>query len=77
MNENQTMQELKSERVQEELALAGGPFRISLKAERVQAPSASAVEAAPEAAAFALNLELSEMLPVTIALTEQGTIITI
>jgi len=75
---NQTVQELKAERVQEELAVAGEPFRISLKAERVQEPSASAEQpVAQGAAAFALNLELSEVQPVSIRLTKQGTFITI
>jgi hypothetical protein len=74
------VQELKSERVQEEImTVAGEPFRVSLKAERVQVPSASAVEpAAQGVAAFALSLELmGEVQPVTIAFTGQGTIITI
>ena len=79
MTENQTVQELKAERVQEEIALVvGEPFRISLKAERVQVPGASAVEPAGQGAtALALNLELSEMQPVSITLTEKGTFITI
>jgi hypothetical protein len=78
MAKNQTVQELKSERVQEEIALVGEPFRISLKAERVQAPSASAEgPAAQGTAGFALNLELSEMQPVTITLTGEGTFISI
>ena len=79
METNQTVQELKAERVQEELALlAEEPFRISLKAERVQGPSASAEgPAAQEASAVALNLELSERQPVSITLTERGTFITI
>jgi hypothetical protein len=81
MAKNQTVQEqeLKAERVQEEIALvAGEPFRISLKAERVQTPSASAEgPAAQGAAALALNLKLSEMQPVTITLTGQGTFISI
>ena len=76
---NQTVQELKAERVQEELAVAvmGEPFRISLKAERVQVPSASAKGPAAQGAAFALNLELSEMQTVSITLTGKGTFITI
>lgn len=78
MAKTQSVQELKAERVQEELAVAGEPFRISLKAERVQGPSASAEGTATQGAtAFALNLELSEVQPVTITLSERGTFITI
>ena len=79
----QAVQELKSERVQEEIALVGvgdEPFRIWLKAERVQQPSASAV--GPDAQttstpAFELNLTLSPKQPVKIDLTGPGTTITI
>ena len=54
------------------------PYRISLKAERVQEPSALVVD--PDAApspAFTLNLELSQKQPVKIELTALGTIVTI
>ena len=79
METTQNVQELKAERVQEELALlAEEPFRISLKAERVQVPSVSAVEpAAQGVAAVALNLELSDMRQVRIELPGMDTIITI
>jgi hypothetical protein len=79
METTQNEQELKAERVQEELArVVVEPFRISLKAERVQGPSASAVEpAAQGAAVVALSLELSERQPVTIALTGEGATITV
>jgi len=78
MAKNQFVQELKSERVQEELAAEGAPIRISLKSERVQEPSASAGGPAVQgSASFAMNLELSEMTSVTITLTGAGTFITI
>ena len=75
----QAAQDLKAERVQEEIALvADEPFRIWLKAERVQQPSALAVgpDAQPTPA-FELNLTLSPKQPVKIDLTGPGTTITI
>ncbi len=76
MATKQAAQELKTEQVV--MAVAEEPFRISLKAERVQEPNAAAV--GPEAqwaTAFEVSLQLSRQQPVTIALTGQGTIITI
>ena len=71
--------ELKSERVQEEIALmAEGPWRISLKAERVQEPSAVAagLDLLP-ASAFEMNLQLSGSELVQIEMTALETVITI
>ena len=79
METTQTVQELKAERVQEEIALVTEePFRLSLKSERVQEPAAVVVGPTTQrAAAVALSLQLSRHQPVTIALTEGETIITI
>jgi hypothetical protein len=75
----QAVQELKAERVQEEMVLVGDePFRILLKAERVQQPSALA--AGPEAqwsTAFELDLMLNRQQPVKLELTTFGATITI
>jgi predicted secreted hydrolase len=76
----QAVQELKPERVQEEIALvAEEPYRIWLKAERVQEPTAAAIE--PDAnkatSAYELNLTLGPQQEVTIDVTALGTTITI
>jgi hypothetical protein len=76
----QAVQELKSERVQEEIALVVGdePFRISLKSERVQQPGALA--AGPDAqstSSFEMNLALSPKQTVRIDLSAFGASITI
>ena len=75
----QAVQELKPERVQEEITLvAEEPFRISLKAERVQQPSALGAEpAAQPSSAFEMSLTLSPKQPVRIDLSAFGASITI
>jgi hypothetical protein len=74
----QAVQELKAERVQEEIALVDEAFRISLKAERVQQPGALALgPAAQPSSAFELNLTLHPKQPVKIDLTALGATITI
>jgi hypothetical protein len=75
----QAAQDLKSERVQEEIALVRDePFRISLKAERVQQPSALALGPDTQpSSAFEMNLTLSPKQPVRIDLSAFGASITI
>jgi hypothetical protein len=78
MTTKQAAQDLKSERVQEEIALVGDePFRISLKAERVQQPSALAGPDTQPSSAFEMNLTLSPKQPVRIDLSAFGASITI
>jgi len=79
MATKQIVQELKAERVQEEIALVTAePFRLSLKAERVQEPAAFLMGPDPQwVAAVDLNLQLSPKQPVKIELTTLGTVITI
>jgi hypothetical protein len=69
-------QELKAERVQEELMMADDPFQVSLKAERVQEPAFAAVGAAvPLTSAFELRVNQEQ--PVTIELHELRIVITL
>ena len=80
MTNTQTVavQELKAERVQGEvMAVAEEPFRLSLKAERVQEPEALAAEPAGPRASLELDLQLSQKQPVMIELIDVGTILTI
>ena len=77
MNTMQAEQELKSERVQEENVLvAEEPFRIWLKAERVQEP-AFAVLGAGVPLTSAFELTVNQKQPVTIELPAIQTIITL
>ena len=81
MERTQSVQELKAERVQEELvalAVAAEPFQISLKAERVQEPAAVAVGASTQGSSgFALSLSFQQKQPVKIEVPALGTIITL
>lgn len=79
MEKTQNVQDLKSERVQEELmavVVADEPFQISLKAERVQEPVAIA-GVGGLVSSFALNLSFQQKLPVKIEVPALGTIITL
>ena len=73
----EAVQELKAERVQEEIALAvEEPFRISLKAERVQEPAFATLGAGgPLSSAF--ELTINQRQPVTIELPALQTVITL
>jgi hypothetical protein len=72
MNTQQAVQELKSERVQQEL-IAEEPFRISLKSERVQEEIA-----AVGGRAFSLyELSFNQMGVVTIDLPELRAVVTL
>jgi hypothetical protein len=73
----EVVQELKAEPVQEEIALvAEEPFRISLKAERVQEPAFAALGAGrPLSSAF--ELTINQRQPVTIELPAIQTVITL
>ena len=76
----QAVQELKPERVQEEIALvADEPIRIWLKAERVQEPTAAAIgpDAHKATPTYELNLTLAPQQEVSIDVTALGTTITI
>ena len=77
MNTMNAVQELKSERVQEELALvAEEPFRIWLKSERVQEPAFAALGAGvPMSSAF--ELIINQKQPVTIELPAFQAVITL
>ena len=77
MDTQQTVQELKAERVQEEIALvAEEPFRIWLKAERVQEPAFAALGTeVPMSSAFELTINQKQ--PVTIELPALQTVITL
>ena len=63
------VQGLKSERVQEEVALAEEPFRISLKAERVQEPAALLADAEGKVSSV-YELSFNQMRDVVIELDE-------
>ena len=73
----QDEQDLKSERVQGEIAfIAEDPVRISLKAERVQEPALAVLGAgAPMPSAFELTINQKQ--PVTIELLGLQTVITL
>ena len=74
----QAVQELKAERVQEEItAVPALPVRVSLKAERVQEPVSAPGLEGQETSGFELNLWLRPKQPVKIELTALETIITI
>ena len=78
MANNQTVQELKAERVQEEMvALADGTFRLSLKAERVQEPTAVAAGPNAQRSSFEVSLSFQQKQPVRIELPAVEAIITI
>ena len=68
------VQELKAERVQGELAEE--PFRISLKAERVQEP-ASLLSSEGGPASLAYEMSFNQMRPVTVALEEPQIVISL
>ncbi len=71
----EAVQELKSERVQEEM-VAEESFRIWLKAERVQEPAFAALGAGvPMSSAF--ELTINQRRPVTIELPALQTVITL
>jgi len=70
----QLVQELKSERVQEEL-LAEEPYRISLKSERVQAAVAAGGAEGKVSSVF--EVAVNQMQPVTIDLLEMQAVLTL
>jgi len=78
METTQVVQELKAERVQEELAVAGvaaEPWSVSLKAERVQSPAIFGEEGGEFTAAFEMSLHQAK--PVTIEFVPLGIVITV
>jgi hypothetical protein len=74
MKTQQVVQELKSERVQEEM-MAEEPFRVFLKSERVQEPALA--NAGGEETSSFLELTLNQQQPVTIALDALQIVITL
>jgi len=79
METTQVVQELKAERVQEELAVAGvaaEPWSVSLKAERVQSPAIFADEGKGQFSS-AFEMTLSQKQPVTIELMALRIIVTL
>jgi len=74
METQKVVQELKAERVQQELMLEE-PFRISLKAERVQESLVPA--GAGGTVSFAYELSFNQMRDVTVALNEPQVVITL
>ncbi|HYU35281.1 MAG TPA: hypothetical protein VEW48_24270 [Thermoanaerobaculia bacterium] len=79
MTEQNTVQELKAERVQEEMQLvdvADDPFWVSLKAERVQEPELFAGARGGQLSST-FELTLSQKQPVTIELMALGVTITL
>ncbi len=74
MKTQQMVQELKAERVQEELAMVEEPYQIAPKAERVQEPLAVA-GAVPLSSAF--ELTISQKQPVSIELLGHQIVITL
>jgi hypothetical protein len=75
METTQAVQELKAERVQQEM-VAEEPFRVSLKAERVQEPGVFAPEE-QFSSAFELNLNLSQKEELKFELMALGAIVTV
>jgi len=79
MSEQNSVQELKAERVQEEMQLVevvDDPFWVSLKAERVQEPEVFA-GAGNGTFSSTFELSLSQKQPVTIELMALGVTITL
>ena len=76
MKTQQVVQELKSERVQEELALEE-PFWLSLKSERVQEPALAQAGAGANTSSCAYELSLNQTRSMTIELTDPQVFITI
>jgi len=75
METQQMEQDLKSERVQEELTAAAEPYRVSLKAERVQEPALAEIGAVGRSSAFEMTINQKQ--PVTIELLGLEVVITL